>query len=179
MSKIGARLNRYKKAFCEKSGCSVTGLVSDSELLVEWQDKLAPTFKGGHAEYWIEIIKWADKRFALIGKLPMSCYHEKAALIAGLSGYDNTKLSEKDYETLLIKLHQTLNKPSKDAYTLVANRAKAVKARSKRSLEIDAKICARMEVLQKTIKLKKIITQTLVEEFNLSSATIRRALKNM
>lgn len=178
MSRLEVLLDQYKQECCNTMGCNESYLVSDSELLVSGQDWFAKKL-GSHARFWREIIRWADKRFSRIDKLPMSCIVEKGTLIQGLGGYDSSKLDEKDYETLLVNLHRTLNKPSKDAYTLVANRAKAVKKRSKRSPEINAKICARMEELQKTIKLKKIITQTLAEEFNLSSATIRRALKNM
>lgn len=178
MTKIKSMLNRYKKEFCEQSGYRLIELVSDSELLVEWQDKLASNFKRGHAQYWSEVIKWADERFSRVENLPMSCYQEKAALIEGLSGYDSTKLSEKDHRTLLIKLHQTLNKPSRDAYTLVENRVKGGKASSKRCDELDTKIRLRAEELVKTCKLKKVIIHTLVEENNLSNMTIRRILSN-
>ena len=178
MSRLEVLLDEYKQECCNTMGCHESDLVSDSELLVSGQDWFAKQI-GSHTLFWEEVISWADKRFSLIDKLPMSCIVEKGALIQGLSGYDSSKLNGKDHGTLLANLHQTLNKPSKDAYILAANRAKAVEARSKRSLEIDSNILARMKVLQKTIKLKKIIVQTLAEELNLSSATIRRVLKNM
>ena len=177
MSRLEVLLDEYKQECCKTMGCNESGLVSDSELLVSGQDWFAKKL-GGHALFWQEIIRWADKRFSRIDKLPMSCIVEKGALIQGLGGYDSSKLNEKDYETLLIKLHQTLNKPSRDAYTLVNNRAKGIEANSKRSLQINIKIRRRAEELANLIKLKKSIIRTLMEEFNLSEATIRRAIKN-
>ena len=178
MNKIESLLNKYKKEFCEATGSREIQLVSDSELLVEWQDKLASNFEDGHAEYWDEIIRWADERFALIAELPNSCVVEKAALVQGLGGYDSTKLSEKDYQTLLVRLHQTLNKPSKDAYTLANNRSNGAKANSKRSLEVNVKIRIRANELAQITRLKKSIVRTLMDEFKLSEATIRRAISN-
>jgi len=61
---------------------------------------------------------------------------------------------------------------------LVNNRAKGIEANSKRSLQINIKIRRRAEELANLIKLKKSIIRTLMEEFNLSEATIRRAIKN-
>lgn len=176
MNKINSLLNKYKKEYRAKTGYTKELMISDSELLVQWQDRFASELNG-HSEFWRQVIDWADERFSLISNLPMSGIEEKRALIQGLSCYDPTKLTNEQHAALLSDLHQVLNKPSKDAYILSANRVKGGKASSKRSLEIDKKILERSEALEKTALLKKVIVLTLAQEFNLSEVTIRRILK--
>lgn len=175
MSNIELLLDKYKQEYRAKTGYTEELFITDSELLVQWQDRFASDLNG-HDEFWRQVIDWAEERFSLIGNLPMSCIEEKRALIQGLSCCEATKLTDSEHGALLSKLHQTLNKPSKDAYILASNRTKGAKARSKRSLEIDEKIRERKKILEETVKLKKVITLTLAQEFNLSEVTIRRIL---
>lgn len=175
MNKIESLLGQYKEEYRAKTGYTKEHFVTDSELLVQWQDRFASDLNG-HGEFWRQVIDWAEERFSLISNLPMSCIEEKRVLIQGLSCYEATKLTSNEHGALLSQLHQTLNQPSKDAYILKSNRAKGAKARSKRSLEIDEKILERAKILEETVKLKKVVVLTLAQEFNLSEATIRRIL---
>lgn len=177
MKRIESLLDKYKKKYRATTGYTSELFITDSELLMQEQDKFASEFNS-HADFWGAVIDWATQEFNPIDNHITSRFYEKNILRSALACSSATSLTEEEHSTLLHNLDLAL---SNGEIRLKQNRAMGGKSTKKLTPEKISKIKLKYFELQKTRpnRYKSALVQELAEEFHLSERSINTALKEL